>query len=59
MGASVQTFSVLNNADLKFPTVKNDEGEEVLLSHGRYSLLMQSKNRLVRKEAYDAMYSTF
>lgn len=33
-GASSNTFSILNNADLEFPTVQNAEGETIQLSHG-------------------------
>ncbi|MFS0672012.1 oligoendopeptidase F [Ornithinibacillus sp. 179-J 7C1 HS] len=54
-----QTFSMLNNADLKFPTIKNENGEEVDLTHGRYVGFLESKDRRVRKEAFQAMYSTY
>lgn len=54
-----QTFSMLNNADLIFPTVVNEDGEEVDLTHGRYSTFMKSKDRRVRKEAFQAMYETY
>lgn len=54
-----QTFSMLNNADLTFPTVVNEDGEEVDLTHGRYSTFMKSKDRRVRKEAFQAMYETY
>src|SRR5699024_9163305 len=33
---SSQTFSMLNNADLKFPTLKDEEGKSVELTQGRY-----------------------
>lgn len=59
MGAASRTFSILNNADLKFPTIKNEDGEEVNLSHGRYSTFMESKNRQVRHDAFKAMYNTY
>jgi len=54
-----QTFSMLNNADLKFPMIKNEHGEEVELTHGRYIGFMESKDRNVRKAAFEAMYDTF
>lgn len=57
--APSSTFSVLNNADIKFPTVTDEEGNEVQLSHGLYGQLLESKDRDVRKEAFDAMYDTF
>src|SRR5690625_7100856 len=36
MQSASQTFSMLNNADLVFPTIKNENDEEVDLTHGRY-----------------------
>lgn len=59
LSASSQTFSMLNNADLTFPFIKNEEGEEVELTHGRYIRFMESQNRQVRKDAFQAMYKTF
>jgi len=52
-------FSMLNNADMKFPKVKNENGEEVELSHGRYIQFLESKNREVRQNAFKAMYDTY
>lgn len=52
-------FGMLNNADLKFPKVKNDEGEEVELSHGRYIQFLESRKPEVRREAFKAMYDTY
>lgn len=52
-------FGMLNNADLKFPKVKNEQGEEVELTHGRYIQFLESKDREVRKAAFTAMYETY
>jgi len=52
-------FSMLNNADLKFPKIKNENGEEVELSHGRYIQFLESKNQEVRRNAFNAMYDTY
>ena len=52
-------FSVLNNADIEFPTVKDEEGNEVKLTHGLYGKLMESSNRAVREEAFKALYTTY
>lgn len=57
--ASSQTFSVLNNADLTFPKVKGEHGEEVQLSHGMYGQLLESTNREVRSEAFRKMYEIY
>ncbi|MFC4778623.1 oligoendopeptidase F [Paenibacillus sp. GCM10023252] len=52
-------FNMLNNADLKFPKVKNEDGEEVELTHGRYIQFLESKNREVRQAGFKAMYDTY
>lgn len=52
-------FSMLNNADLVFPTIKDEKGEEIRVTHGRYIQFMQNKDRRVRKEAFKALYSKY
>ncbi|MGT2844248.1 oligoendopeptidase F [Streptococcus hongkongensis] len=54
-----ETFSILDNADLIFPIITDDEGNEVEITHGNFISLMESKNRTVRQAAYEAMYSTY
>ena len=57
--APQQIFTMYNNADMKFPTIKDDEGKEVEITHGRYITFLESTNRDVRKNAFDAVYSTY
>lgn len=52
-------FRMLDNADIKFPVIKDDEGNEVELTKGRYINFMESKNREVRKSAFEALYSIY
>jgi len=52
-------FSMLNNADMRFPEILDEQGEQVELSHGRFIKFMQSKDRTVRRGAYEAMYTTY
>nr|WP_188654777.1 oligoendopeptidase F [Pontibacillus salipaludis] len=54
-----QTFGMLNNADLTFPTLTDEEGNEVDLTQGRYLRFLKSKDRSVRKQAFEAMYDTY
>ena len=58
-GAASETFAILDNADIVFPFVKDEDGNEVQLSHGVYMRLVESKNRDVRCGAYEALYSTY
>ncbi len=57
--ASSKTFSVLNNADLTFPNIKNEQGEEVELTHGRYTTFLESADQSVREAAFKAMYKVY
>lgn len=57
--ASSKTFSVLNNADLKFPVVENEKGQKVQLSHGLYGQLLESSDREVRRQAFQGLYSVY
>ena len=52
-------FDILNDADLKFPAIKDEDGNEVELTQGRYIRFMESKDREVRKAAFTAMYDTY
>lgn len=52
-------FSLINNADMKFPKVKNENGEDVELTHGSYITFLESKNRDVRRNAFKTMYETY
>ena len=52
-------FRMLNNADMTFPSILDDLGNEVEVTHGRYTQLMESKNRRVRRDAFNSMYGTY
>lgn len=52
-------FGMLNNADLKLPLIKGEDGEESQLSHGRYVLFLESRVRDVRRGAFMGMYHTY
>ncbi len=58
--ASHNIFSMLDNADIKFPTIKVKEGNDVEITHGNFiPPLMESKNRDVRKAAFEGLYNTY
>lgn len=52
-------FSMFNNADIKFPEIKNEAGEKVQITHGRYVSFLESSNRRVRKDAFEGVYHTY
>ncbi len=57
--APYEVFSLLENADLKFPEIEGEDGEPVQLSHGRYSSALFSPNRDYRKRVYKNYYKPF
>ncbi len=52
-------FGMLNNADLRFPKIKDESGKEVELTHGSYIKFLESPDREVRKNAFKAVYETY
>ena len=50
---------MFNNADIKFPFVKDEDGEEVEVTKGRYIKFLESKDRRVRADAFQALYSSY
>lgn len=58
-GATNDIFTMLNNADIKFGKITDEDGDEVELTHGNYITFMESHSRQVRKDAYEQMYAPF
>lgn len=59
MSASSNTFGMLNNADIQFPSIKDENGNEVDVTHGRYIRFLESADQRVRKDAFQAVYDTY
>lgn len=53
------TFGMINNADIKFGEVSNDEGQKVELTRGMYAKLIEDEDRDKRREAYKAYYKPY
>lgn len=54
-----QAYSVLNNADLTFPEMEDENGETIRITLGRYIKLVESANRRVRKEVFEKYYKVY
>ena len=60
MGNSPSTiFSMLDNADIKFPDAVDKDGNPHQITHGSYIPLMQSEDRVLRKSAFENLYKTY
>ncbi len=57
--ATNDAFGMLNNADMRFGEITDEEGHRVELTHGRFIGFMESRDRRVRKEAFEAMYAPY
>lgn len=51
-------YNLLSNADIQFPTIKDENGRTVELDDSAFYLWMRSPDRRVRKDAYEAIVGT-
>ena len=58
-GATNDIFTMLNNADIKFGTIIDEDGDETEVTHGNFIKFMESHDRNVRKNAYNAVYDAY
>ena len=54
-----KAYNLLSNADLKFPTITDEEGNTVELDDSAFYKYMRSTDRRVRKDAYQAIVGTY
>jgi len=52
-------FSMIDNADMKYGEVEDSNGNKTVLSHAKYSLFMQSPDRLLRERAFKEYYKSY
>lgn len=58
-GTASDVFGKLTNADLKFADAEDSEGNKHPVSNGSYVLHLDSEDRVLRKSAYESMYSGY
>ncbi|WP_315167752.1 oligoendopeptidase F [Metaclostridioides mangenotii] len=52
-------YDMLAYADMEFPEIEDENGEKVRISHSNYSLYIKSKDKRVRKDAFEAEFNTY
>jgi oligoendopeptidase F len=52
-------FSMTDDADITFPNIKDENGNEIELTRGRFGLLLESTSRNVRRAASEAYNDTY
>lgn len=50
---------LLNNADMTFPDVTDQDGNKLPVTHASFIPLLHNYDRSVRKEAFESLYSTY
>lgn len=57
--AASQVFSQLDNADIKFGTIIDENGAELELSHGNFNSFLIKHDREIRKKAFFQYYQSY
>lgn len=52
-------YDTFSNADLKFGSIKDEHGDLVEITDSNFSLYIKSKDRNVRKAAFDTLYNGY
>lgn len=53
------TFHMLDDVNLTFEDITDENGDKVKLTNSNYSKYIKSNNRKVRKEAFDSMFTAY
>ena len=56
---SSETYESLTDSDMKFGNILNENNEEVELTESNYNVFLHSKDRRVRKEAFNRVLTTY
>ncbi len=57
--AAGETASAFRNSDIRFPSIKDAEGNDLVVTQGSFIPLMENPDRNVRKAAFESLYHTF
>lgn len=52
-------YDVLTNSDMNLGMISTEDGEEVELTEGNYSVFIRSKNREIRKQAFHLLFKNY
>lgn len=52
-------FSMFNNADIRFPQIEDSDGKKHELTQGTYISYLESKDRTLRRNAFESLYSVY
>ena len=58
-GTASNCFTMLESVDMTFPTITDEKGEEVTLTHGNFGVYRESSDQRVRKESFEQYFGEF
>ncbi|MBQ8828121.1 MAG: oligoendopeptidase F [Clostridia bacterium] len=59
LGTPDEVFKMFNDADIRFPVIKDPDGNKTELTKGRFSVFMDCTDRNVRKNAFKSLYKSY
>ncbi len=59
LGTSDKAFEMLNDADLDFGRIKDENGKNAALTHGSYRKFLESADRPTRERAFRKLYKSY
>ena len=58
-GVSENAYDIFTTTEFEFPSIKDENGSELKMSHGLFSKYLKSNNENIRKQAFESMYSLY
>lgn len=58
-GEPEKIAGIIRNSELQFQTIKDENGNEVKLTNEKFMIYLKSRDRRVRKDAFEALYSSY
>ena len=58
-GEPEKIVGIIRNSELQFQTIKDENGNEVKLTNENFMIYLKSRDRRVRKDAFEALYSSY
>lgn len=58
-GEPEKIAGIIRNSELQFKTIKDENGNEVKLTNENFMIYLKSRDRRVRKDAFEALYSSY
>lgn len=58
-GEPEKIAGIIRNSELQFQTIKDENGNEVKLTNENFMIYLKSRDRKVRKDAFEALYNSY